>query len=320
MKDDREGEQLEKAIARTINARLEKGVSRSDSPVKDKFNIRIIHDEEHYEKLKLRDEYRKFPGYVVQHLTVENCNPGDRAEVNSNIMGVLIKELFIKNCIDRREDLIGDWQHRGFDDDMVFYKRELVKRSKPKMYKVFKLTMHPDAKFDLETLDCNDPFLLETMKGIWSESGWYSDTEHAIEYKGSVCAIQNSGAIPIVDNNTVLQAIASKSSENVKPKDGLGPRGYRTYNDTLYSVTDVHLLKFGNELLYVCGDNGNNMRSKYDKAPNIRLVNLVKGTNFFLEILSLMNVPFVRYGQNTVFPYPFKFMTEYIEEQTKKKD
>lgn len=327
-----EAQKLQRIVTDILKNKFGKDVQTSDKPVKGRFNLRIIHDEEHYNKYKLPDDYKKFPGLIVQHLTVEKCITENKEEAIDNIINVLIKELFIKDCISRDEDLIGNWKDRGFEEDVVFLKRVQISKD-PRRYVVYRLIVNPEGKFRFNVLNDNDSFLFE-MRNIWCDNKSTSDTEHMIVYKGSVCTIENSGIVPVIDNDVLMEAVVkleqkrkelkepqeTENPNNLKKKratvpDGEGPRGYQTYNNALYAITDIQRLSFGDNLLYMCGYDGSDMGRKYDKAPNIRLVRCIRGENFFGELLNLMNVPFVRHGQTTVYPYPYKFMTEYIEEQ-----
>ena len=48
-------------------------------------------------------------------------------------------------------------------------------------------------------------------------------------------------------------------------------------------------------------------------APNIRsIISYDNGKIRFLELLPLMKVFFVRHGQLTVLPFPFKYLREYM--------
>ena len=49
----------------------------------------IIHDATYYKKYKLPDDYRKFPGMIVQHLTVEKCITENDEDAIDSIMNVL---------------------------------------------------------------------------------------------------------------------------------------------------------------------------------------------------------------------------------------
>ena len=325
--DYENAQKLQDIVMDILKNRFGKDVQISDKPVEGRFNLRIIHDAGYYKKYKLSDDYRKFPGTIVQHLTVEKCITDNDEDAIDSIMNVLIKELFIKECVSLGKDLIGNWKDRGFDDDMVFLKRVQISKN-PKRYCVYSLTIHPDGKFDFDKLDDNDPFLFE-MREIWRDNKSTSDTEHVIVYKGSVCVIENSGIVPVINNEILMESVVKLEQKRKELKEnedsddnkrkratipgGEGPRGYQTYNNALYAITDIQRLSFGDNLLYMCGYDGTNMAKKYDKAPNIRLVRCIRGENFFGELLDLMNVPFVRHGQTTVYPYPYKFLNEYIE-------
>jgi len=304
---------LEEITIRILREGYGKDVVKSDAPMEGRFNLRIIHDTAYYKKRNMADKYRKFPGMAVQHLTIEKCITDDDSDAVNSIMNVLVKELFIKKCLIDGKDLVGNWADRRFDDDMVFLKREKV-RDKPKRYKVFRLTMHPDGRFEIDVIDDVDPLLCDTMKDVWKRIDAFSDTEYALIYKDSVCTIQNSSIVPVFNNEVMMEGIKNKKGRG-QGRDGKGPRGFVTYNNALYATTDVQRLSFGDDVLYMCGYDGTSIISKYKNAPNIRLVTCIKGENFFHELLNLMNVPFVRHGQTTVYPYPFKFMNEYIEEQ-----
>ncbi len=152
------------------------------------------------------------------------------------------------------------------------------------------------------------------MRGIWRSNKETSDTEHVIVYKGSVCTIENSCIVPVIDNDVLLTGIKNKKKGRGKGSDGTGTRGYKTYNDALYAITDIQMLSYNGEVLYMCGYDGSNLIEKYAAAPNIRLVRCIKGENFYSELLELMNVAFVRHGKTTIYPYPYKFLNEFIEE------
>ena len=181
----------------------------------------IIHDAAYYKKYKLPDDYRKFPGMIVQHLTVEKCITENDEDAIDSIMNVLIKELFIKECVSLGEDFIGHWKDRGFEDDMMFLKRVQVSK-KPRRYFVNRLTIHPDGKFGFDRLDDNDPFLFE-MREIWHDNKSTSDTEHMIVYKRSVCTIENSGIVPVIDNEVLMESVVKLEQKRKELKESQDP-------------------------------------------------------------------------------------------------
>lgn len=59
---------------------------------------------------------------------------------------------------------------------------------------------------------------------------------------------------------------------------------------------------------------GEGMRTNVTQAANIRMIEPYKNSALrFEELLPLMNVTFVRNGQLTVVPFPFKYLREYIQ-------
>ena len=56
------------------------------------------------------------------------------------------------------------------------------------------------------------------------------------------------------------------------------------------------------------------MNTTIAKAAHVRKILPYKGTSlFFQDYLETMNVTFIRNGQITVMPFPFKYLREYIK-------
>ena len=121
---------------------------------------------------------------------------------------------------------------------------------------------------------------------------------------------------PIPDKEIMDEAMKHLGKGRGSGRDGKGPRGRKTVERTLYSTLDIKRLEYNGKLLYLCGYSSANIINQ-EKGPNIRLVECIEGKNFFDEILHEMEVPFVRYGQITVLPYPFKYLSEFIERYVK---
>lgn len=66
------------------------------------------------------------------------------------------------------------------------------------------------------------------------------------------------------------------------------------------------------EAYYFVGDKRNNVKFSFKDACHIRKIFAVNGSKLvFREILPTMDVDFVRTGQSTVIPFPFKYIREY---------
>lgn len=93
--------------------------------------------------------------------------------------------------------------------------------------------------------------------------------------------------------------------------------------DTLF---DSHLnIKYFNDsygsAYYFVGERRADIQSSFKNACHLRKVVAVEGSKLILdEILQTMNVDFVKTGQSTVIPFPFKYIREYAEQQKSEND
>jgi len=275
-----------------------------------KFNLRVIHNHDYYENG--HDPHDDtFPGMTVQHMTVEDFGHGDDGIQDSALFNVIIKELFIKHCNLVHEDILGKWGEKGYTEDYIFITRRKINDS----FYCFKHVMKNDGKMESDLIRDNDP-LFDVCGRIWPNPDWSSDVEQAIVKGKNICTITNTKMFPIPDKEIMDEAMKHLGKGRGSGRDGKGPRGRETVERTLYSTLDIKRLEYNGKLLYLCGYSSANIINQ-EKGPNIRLVECIEGENFFDEILHEMEVPFVRYGQITVLPYPFKYLSEFIERYVK---
>ena len=91
-------------------------------------------------------------------------------------------------------------------------------------------------------------------------------------------------------------------------------RGKAPRQELLSAITDIKLFGQGDRKYYFVGIIGEGMRTNVAHAANIRMVEPYKNSILrFEDLLPLMNVTFVRNGQLTVMPFPFKYLREYIQ-------
>ena len=68
------------------------------------------------------------------------------------------------------------------------------------------------------------------------------------------------------------------------------------------------------EACYFVGDRQSNVQFRLNNACHLRKIIAVNGSKLvFKEILPTMDVDFVRTGQSTVLPFPFKYIREYAQ-------
>lgn len=94
-----------------------------------KYNVRIIHNPEYYEKLGLNDPHNdQLNGTIVQHLMeeVDHFNDKDSA---SPAVNKIVQELIIKGDILDGHLSIYDWIKLGLGKNWTFVIREKIKQS-----------------------------------------------------------------------------------------------------------------------------------------------------------------------------------------------
>jgi hypothetical protein len=67
------------------------------------------------------------------------------------------------------------------------------------------------------------------------------------------------------------------------------------------------------DALYFVGSATNSVKFSFKSACHIRRVKALRGQLVFRELLPTMNVDFVRTGQSTVLPFPFKYLREFTQ-------
>ena len=111
--------------------------------------------------------------------------------------------------------------------------------------------------------------------------------------------------------------IAAQLRSNLYDKHGIR-LSFPKKKDSLNTLFDASLNikyfgKTDSEACYFVGDRRENIQSSFKDACHLRKVVAVKGSKLiFKELLPTMNVNFVRTGQSTVVPFPFKYLREYI--------
>lgn len=299
-----------KVVVDKLNELFEIEATTEPKVLPGKFNIRIIHNQDYYEKGKDPHDHI-FPGMTVQHMTVEDFGKGDDGIQDYALFNVIIKELFVKHSNLAHEDILGKWGERGYSEDYVFITRKKIGKN----FYCFKHVMKPTGKMYSDLIRDDDPFF-DVCGRIWPYDEKPSDIEQVIVKGKNICTITNTKTLPIPDKEIMDESMTHLGGGRGSGRAGIGPRGHKTVEKTLYSTLDIKRLDFNGKFLYLCGYSSANIINQ-EKGPNIRLVECIEGENFFDEILQEMEVPFVRYGRITVLPYPFKYLSEFIERYVK---
>jgi hypothetical protein len=80
------------------------------------------------------------------------------------------------------------------------------------------------------------------------------------------------------------------------------------------SLNINYFMESDSEAHYFVGQRRENIQSSLKDSSHLRKIVAEKGSNLvFKDILKTMDVDFVRTGQSTVLPFPFKYIREYME-------
>ena len=307
----------------------------TDKENKNDLNIRLIHDEEYYKTHGQKDMYKKSGNMVIQNVTLESFSEESKmTEPKKSAIPVVINELIVKSDLPKGNDAQGkisifDWQSLGFEKDWTFCYCEEEwhdngeNQKKTKTDHFFFMKIHPDGTFIIgeKTKDLFNQEEFEVLEKIFDRNNMALPSERrnksTKKYKGLV--MNDKGQINIIqDSPYIMYPDWEKIKEGMK--SGINMRVEELRDSCFLGCLDIYYKEVDNYALYSVNQIGKNMTNTISKAANIRKV-LPYGTApiFFDELLQTMNVTFVRNGQLTIMPFPFKYLREYIDIKLEKK-
>ena len=278
-------------------------------PKKGCLNLRVVHDKDTYEG-GVDPHNDIFEGCVVQHLTYENYKTNVTSAINT-----VAEELLIKNDIQRRTISLVDWQEYNFSDDWTFGLRIMDDKTP----RFFFMTVHPDGTFDFEEL----PFDLFNANKFNDCMEIFDNDEDGIvcgtiQHGVSINIIQETDLRTLPDMFEVEAQLKRYKQEVAVAENKRSVKGVRStqYKEQLFgSCIDIKCYQKDGCQYYYSGVSGYGLNSTIQCAANIRKIIPYKESElFFDQLLPLMSVTFVRNGQLTVVPFPFKYLREYIRQ------
>lgn len=230
-----------------------------------------------YYEYKENDPHISNDNLIVQHVTVEDF------EVSKCSIKNVLSEILIKQDICNRKLTLYDWTY----NDMTFTYKE------GDVYYFLKIDKEGNLIFDKkkEILEINE-YSQMIDKFIENEK-----VEGIVFYDGELSTIKKTPLITFPE--------MYKLHENLKS----GNRSIRNkkYSEEIFSgILDIRKFKFEGKEYYFSGIASSGIQKSMARAINVREI---EGN---LDILPLMSVDFVRNGQTTVIPFPFKYLKEYI--------
>lgn len=260
---------------------------------KDCLNIKLIHNKEYYDNSN--DPHKTYSDLSVQHITLE-----DFAGSAKYAISTVIHELLIKDDLAKHQVSLFNWQSLDMPGDIVFgacYQIEDIKR-------YFFMTIKPDGSFVLEEREL-DLFSFDE----------YSEYVNIFQEDSNIIGIVKSsdGKINIIKNTgwfTIPEIYKIRYELN---SGNTRIRSKEKRDDLLPSVLDIKYFDKDKSKYYFVGTIGNGMNRSINNAATIRKIEGYKNSDIFFDrLLPLMNVTFVRNGQLTVQPFPFKYLRESV--------
>lgn len=275
---------------------------------KKSLNISLLHNEKYYKENNLPDPYKKqHDGYTIQHMTIEDAMESLDAAINNVIHNVLIKEDLKKKRIS-----LFNWEKIGLNEKISFATAREI-GNKGGFYKYVFMDIFSDGSFEISELEhdlfsqnqyskCVDIFdrahsekrnRIEPVKGIIQDS------------QGNFNAIRDTEIITLPEFLKVKEAFDA-GNDKVRRVE---------YLNTYFSAcTNIKMFEDNGKHYYCVGIKKQNFPQSISRAVNVREIESFDGAPVLFEkLLPLMSVEFVRNGQLTVLPFPFKYLREWID-------
>ncbi len=298
--NDRDSIRCVEAVREAIKQTFGKDVETSCFPFDEAFNICIIHDKEYYEDGPVKDPHHMYERSGVQHITIEETIDRD---ISGAVARVLAKELVIKDDLSRGNISLFDWKSLGLDHDLEFIKG-IRSGDNNEILTICILTVHPDGTIEFRAEDSME--CMDEVSFLWESESRSSDPEYVIrDGYGNTCVVRKVPFLPVPDDTVVRDSFGKTGSES--------PKGNHVKDEGINSLIDLTISELDGVRYYVSGYYRYARYEISQKAPNVRSMDTTPGGEYLESLaLKLMNVPFVRYNQLTVAPFPVKYLNEAI--------
>lgn len=266
---------------------------------KNHLNIRVIHNAAYYEGGE--DQHKVFNDAAVQHITFE-----DFSECSEFAISAVIHEVLIKDDLVKQKISLFDWKTLGLKEDVDFGV-EAAEDDENSKY-IF-MTIHPDGSFNIseQTFNLFEFNRYTQCVEIFENAKINSEKVQGVirDSSGNINVIKDVGWYTVPEIYALKEEL---SNGNTKL------RGKEKRDELLSSCLDIKMFYDGESAYYFVGTIGNGMRYVINRAANIRRIEPFENSDLMFEkLLPLMNVTFVRNGQLTIVPFPFKYLREYIK-------
>ena len=276
-------------------------------------NICIIHNKTYYEINKdEKDTYETSGKSIIQNITLEDFT-NHKGEISEAACLVVLNELIVKeDLIKNHKITIADWSSYNFNKKLIFCWHE---KDNDNINHYYFMDIKPNGEFEIgdKTKDLFNQDQFEKIEEIFELNNMKAERHNKYneKYKGLVLNDKNEINI-IQDTNFFMMPECYLISQDLKTKK------ISRSKDSLImyfgGCLDIYYKNQDDCILYSSGQIGSGMNTTIEKAAHVRKIVPYKGAAlFFQNYLETMNVTFIRNGQLTVMPFPFKYLREYIK-------
>lgn len=262
-------------------------------------NVILIHNASYYIDMDDPHDIVK-PEYAIQHITLE-----DFAGCAEYAVSTVVNELMIKDDLRSGKISLFDWRSLCLTDDVFFGTEAIVNESEKFIF----MKVHSDGSFEIVERE----FDLFTADEYLKYVKIYEDAKTASEkVRGIIC--DGHGNINVIKDTDwfTIPKVGAIKAELSNGNNKL--RGKEARKRLLDAVLDIKWFEKDNSIYYFANDIGEGMRWSVPRAANIRQISALGNSDLLFEkIVALLDVTFVRNGQLTVIPFPFKYLREYID-------
>ena len=309
-------EQLKAAYENLFNT-VGLQIKHSSDFVKNALNICIIHNKSYYEtNADEKDPYENSFKYVIQNVTIEDFSQGKKHEISEAACLVLINELIVKkDLLQNHKITITSWASYGFSSVVTFcwYEKEIInEKTNEGINHYYFMEIAPDGSFVIgeKSKDLFNQEKFEKIEEIFELNNMKAERHNKYNEKYKGLILNDKEEINIIQDtpffmmpNSLLIYKDLKVGKISRKKDDL----IKYFSGCL----DIYYKTKENCIYYSSGQIGSGMNTSISRASHIRKIIPYKyAPLFFQDYIETMNVTFVRNGQLTVIPFPFKYLRE----------
>ena len=295
--DDQYSREFCKQIQTLLESRYGICVNIGKRVDKTALNIVVIHNVSYY--IDAPDPHNEnFSGAVVQHVTFE-----DFSENSGFALDTVVHELLIKEDIKNNRISLYDWPSLNIGEILFGTSAEIDGGTR-----YFFMRIQNDGQFEMieQKFDLFETNEYSQCVQIYEDAKTAGENVKGIirDNLGNINVIKDTGWFTIPEIFDIMNELKSGNTKL---------RGREKRRELLSAVLDIKEFDENGEKRYFVNDIGEGMRCTVHHASNIRKIDKIgQSIDLFSQLLPLMDVTFIRNGQLTVVPFPFKYLREFI--------